>query len=108
MLDALEIGWAIKDRRSELGLTQEQLAEAAGISSRSLWSIELGRNPGVQLDKLTAVLGVLGLDLSISPSHDDDLSAQQAVQATAPDVKDAWTRGSAGIDALAILTGGAK
>lgn len=107
MLDALEIGWAIKERRSELGLTQEQLAEAAGISSRSLWSIELGRNPGVQLDKLTAVLGVLGLDLSISPSH-DDLPAQQTVQATAPAVKDAWTRGSAGIDALAILTGAAK
>ena len=66
MVDAIEIGYAIKDRRAELGLTQAQLAEAAGISKRSLWSLELGRNPGVQLDKLTAVLGALGLDLAIS------------------------------------------
>ena len=28
MVDALEIGYAIKDRRAELGMTQAQLAEA--------------------------------------------------------------------------------
>ena len=47
MLDALEIGYAIKDARLELGLTQAQLAGAAGISERCLWSLELGRSPGV-------------------------------------------------------------
>lgn len=41
-------------------MTQAQLAEAAGVSKRCLWSLELGQNPGVQLDKLTAVLGALG------------------------------------------------
>lgn len=46
MLDALEIGYAVKDRRALLGLTQAQVAEAAGVSKRCLWSIELGRNPG--------------------------------------------------------------
>lgn len=66
MLDAIEVGYAIKGRRAELGLTQAQVAEAAGVSKRCLWSLELGRNPGVQLDKLTAVLGALGLDLSIA------------------------------------------
>ena len=66
MIDAIEIGYAIKERRAKLGLTQAQLAEAAGISKRCLWSLELGQNPGVQLDKLTAVLGTLGLDLAIS------------------------------------------
>lgn len=65
MIDALEIGYAVKDRRALLGMTQTQVAEAAGISKRSLWSIELGRNTGVQLDKLIAVLRVLGLDLAI-------------------------------------------
>ena len=65
MLDALEIGYAIKDARSKLGMTQAQLAETAGISKRCLWSLELGQNPGVQLDKLLAVLKALGLDLSI-------------------------------------------
>ncbi len=65
MLDALDIGYAIKDARAESGLTQAQLADAAGISKRCLWSLELGQNPGVQLDKLLAVFKVLGLDLQI-------------------------------------------
>lgn len=76
MVDALEIGYAIKDRRAELGMTQAQLAEAAGVSKRCLWSLELGQNPGVQLDKLTAVLGALGLELAVgNPS--DELQAEQ-------------------------------
>lgn len=62
MVDALEIGYAIKDRRAELGMIQAQLAEAAGVSKRCLWSLELGQNPGVQLDKLTAVLGCGDVD----------------------------------------------
>ena len=47
MLDALEIGYVIKDARSELGMTQARLAEMAEISKRCLWSLELGQNPGV-------------------------------------------------------------
>ena len=66
MVDALEIGYVIKDRRADLGMTQAQLAEAAGVSKRCLWSLELGQNPGVQLDKLTAVLGALGLELELT------------------------------------------
>lgn len=42
MLDALDIGYAIKDARAESGLTQAQLADAAGISKRCPWSLELG------------------------------------------------------------------
>ena len=71
MVDALEIGYAIKDRRAELGMTQAQLAEAAGVSKRCLWSLELGQNPGVQLDKLTAVLGALGLELTVGNPSDE-------------------------------------
>lgn len=72
MVDALEIGYAIKDRRAELGVTQAQLAEAAGVSKRCLWSLELGQNPGVQLDKLTAVLGALGLELELTVGNPSD------------------------------------
>ena len=68
MLDVLEIGYAIKDTRMELGLTQAKLAELAGISKRCLWPPELGQNSGVQLDKLLAVFKVLGLDLQIVSS----------------------------------------
>ena len=63
MVDALEIGYAIKKQRATLGITQEQLANASGVSKRCIWSLELGQNAGVQLDKLCAVLEALELDL---------------------------------------------
>lgn len=101
LLDALEIGYAIKDARSGLGLTQAQLAEAAGVSKRCLWSLELGQNPGVQLDKLLAVLKALGLDLRIVAC---EKSSNETVEggmdgATAPSKK------GDGLDVLSILTG---
>ncbi len=101
MLDALEIGYAIKDARAESGLTQAQLAEAAGISKRCLWSLELGQNPGVQLDKLLAVLRVLGLDLRIVAL------APSSVEAREEQVPTAGSSEKTGdLDALSILTGG--
>ncbi|MGN0073529.1 MAG: helix-turn-helix domain-containing protein [Coriobacteriales bacterium] len=114
MVDALEIGYAIKERRAELGLTQAQLAQAAGVSKRCLWSLELGQNPGVQLDKLTAVLGALGLDLVISPTGGAEPPAPTAASAPSLDTAStppldaaACSMSAKGgpIDALAILTG---
>ena len=107
MLDALEIGYAIKDARAELGLTQAQLAEAAGISKRCLWSLELGQNPGVQLDKLLAVLRVLGLDLSIvaGEAPDGKTSDSAGRKGKARDTSAFFER-HGGLDALSILTGG--
>lgn len=106
VIDALEIGYAIKDRRAELGLTQAQVAEAAGVSKRCLWSLELGQNPGVQLDKLTAVLGALGLDLRIDKGGLLRFKAQKEELKSEP--TDASPHCDNGFDALAILTGKAK
>ena len=114
MVDALEIGYAVKRRRAQLGMTQEQVARASGVSKRCVWSIELGENSGVQLDKLTSVLGVLGLDLVLAEG-DAPASRQPQVDNSAAVVEDgAERRGSipdysaspSAIDALAILTGG--
>lgn len=101
MVDALEIGYAIKDRRAELGMTQAQLAEAAGVSKRCLWSLELGQNPGVQLDKLTAVLGALGLELTVGSPSDEPQAEQLGIGGPA-------ARDDASAGALSILTGGAR
>lgn len=101
MLDVLEIGYAIKDARAESGLTQAQLAEAAGISKRCLWSLELGQNPGVQLDKLLAVLRVLGLDLRIAALAPSSVEAREEQVPTADS-----SEKTGGLDALSILTGG--
>ncbi len=135
MIDALEIGYAVKDRRAQLGMTQAQVAEAAGVSKRSLWSIELGRNTGVQLDKLIAVLKVLGLDLtiaeapsasdakrsiaSLAATDTDSAIASEAIESVSADVpadspivtirpssqKPPLPERPCSIDALAILTG---
>lgn len=102
MLDALEIGYAIKDARAKLGMTQAQLAEAAGISKRCLWSLELGQNPGVQLDKLLAVLKVLGLDLAIVTGGTPDSGALEKKKEDIPANFEKHDR----IDVLSILTGG--
>lgn len=114
MVDALEIGYAVKRRRAELSLTQEQVAQVAGVSKRCLWSIELGENSGVQLDKLTAVLAVLELDLVLveggaAATRETKKSGDVAsVSSTEPvgdqDFAAVYTPDT--IDALAILTGG--
>ena len=103
MVDALEIGYAIKDRRAELGMTQAQLAEASGVSKRCLWSLELGQNPGVQLDKLTAVLGALGLGLELTVGNPPDEPQAELLGIGEPAARDDVSAG-----ALSILTGGAR
>jgi transcriptional regulator with XRE-family HTH domain len=40
------LGQALRERREELGLTQEALAQAAGLATKRIWQIERqGANP---------------------------------------------------------------
>jgi HTH-type transcriptional regulator / antitoxin HipB len=55
---------AARDRRRALGLSQQDLADLAGVSARFVHSLEHGK-PTVRLDKVLAVFGVLGLQLEI-------------------------------------------
>ncbi len=59
---ARELGQRIALRRKQLGVTQVELAELAGVSVRFLSSLERGK-PTVRLDTLLAVLDTLGLEL---------------------------------------------
>jgi DNA-binding XRE family transcriptional regulator len=55
---------SIKARRARLDLTQEALAQIAGVSLRSLKAMEKGTgNP--TLSQLTRVISVLGWDLEL-------------------------------------------
>lgn len=102
MLDALEIGYAVRGRRVELGMTQDQLAAAAGVSKRCLWTMETGRGTGVRLDTLIAVLRALGLELSLEASADAGPVTAEPPR-TCPDAE-----GAPSLDGvLEILTGGA-
>lgn len=60
-----QIGQSVHEKRSSEGLTQQQLAEKAGVSERLVRSIEKGDAVGARLDKLVAVLSALGLELTV-------------------------------------------
>ena len=61
---ALEIGQRVRDARKALGLRQDELALAAGVSTRLIHEIERGK-PTSRFDGLVRVLGALGLTLEV-------------------------------------------
>lgn len=60
-----QAGIYVRQAREANGLTQGQLAKMAGVSKRTLVSLELGDSTGIQLDKLLAVLNAAGLGLAV-------------------------------------------
>jgi transcriptional regulator with XRE-family HTH domain len=56
----IALGKAIKARREELGLTQEELASEAGLHQRWISNLECGwRNPSLRsLQRLASGLGI--------------------------------------------------
>ena len=61
--EAARIAAFVARRRRELGVTQHDLAELAGVSPRSVSAIEAGK-PTTRLDILVPVLNALGIDLA--------------------------------------------
>ena len=59
------IGGQVREARSRLGLRQDELAFAAGVSTRLVHAIERGK-PTVRVDGLIRVLGALGVTLLTS------------------------------------------
>ena len=53
--------------RSRARITQDELANRAGVSRHSVINIENGLASGMRLDKLSAVLGALGMELTAVP-----------------------------------------
>jgi transcriptional regulator with XRE-family HTH domain len=64
-MNALTLMLPIQRKRKALGLTQQQLAEMAGLSRQSLNGIERG-TVNVTVDSLCRLLDILGLSISIS------------------------------------------
>lgn len=63
-----QVAQAIRLRREDLGLRQDELADLAECSARFISSLERAK-PSIQLDKLLDVLAVLGLDLELKPGR---------------------------------------
>jgi y4mF family transcriptional regulator len=62
---ATEIGRAVARERERIGLRQDELALAAGVSTRVVHQIENGKVTS-RLDSLVPVLDALGLELEIN------------------------------------------
>ncbi|HEX4805723.1 MAG TPA: helix-turn-helix transcriptional regulator [Conexibacter sp.] len=80
------LGQAVRERRTEIGMTQEELAHAAGTSQKRVWQIEststrvsydalcaLAEALGVPLEMLTIRAGVIASDRA---KHDDGASGR--------------------------------
>lgn len=63
-----ELGRAVRRRRRDLGLTQEELAALAGLARRSVSAVETGKAT-IRLDIVLALLDVLGLRLRVEPGR---------------------------------------
>jgi HTH-type transcriptional regulator/antitoxin HipB len=59
------LGAAVRARRAELGLSQLELAQLSGCGVVFVYALEKGK-PTLRIDKLLAVLDVLGLRLELS------------------------------------------
>jgi HTH-type transcriptional regulator/antitoxin HipB len=55
---------AVRSRRRQLRLRQDEVADLAGVSERFIYSLENGKQ-SVHLDKVIAVLSALGLHLEL-------------------------------------------
>ncbi|MEE1274735.1 MAG: helix-turn-helix transcriptional regulator [Olegusella sp.] len=60
------MGRAVAEARAERGLTQEQFAGRAGVSTHTLLDFEAGRGEGISYRNLAQILAAAGLEPSVS------------------------------------------
>lgn len=60
----LDLAQLVRARRKALGLTQAELAELAGVSSRFVFDLEDGKST-VAFDRVRAVVKTLGLTIEM-------------------------------------------
>lgn len=64
-MNLLEIGQKILTSRKNLGLTQQTLADRAGVSRYTVIKLENGQVDDIQFKTLTAILSELHLSLTV-------------------------------------------
>jgi transcriptional regulator with XRE-family HTH domain len=64
-----EIGAEIKSLRKTKRLTQEQLADIAGISRVTLGKLERGQVGAISLKTMDIILATLGYEIAIKPKN---------------------------------------
>jgi y4mF family transcriptional regulator len=67
VLRAADIGQVVRSTRKQLGLTQNDLALAAGTGHRFIRDLEHGK-PTCRLETTLRVLDSLGIDVTLAPT----------------------------------------
>jgi y4mF family transcriptional regulator len=68
----MDLGSFVRERRRALGLTQQQLADRAGVGLNFVYQLEKNKQT-VQLDCARQVLQALGHDFQIAPMTEAEL-----------------------------------
>lgn len=63
------IGAAIRTRRKRIGMTQQDVAEIAGLQRQTISRVEAGNN-AVAVATVARVATVVGLDLLVTPRYE--------------------------------------
>ena len=69
---SLPLSTFVKEKRKELGLTQESLADKAGVGLRFVRELERDK-PSLQMDKVNQVLMLFGYQLGPVPLNRNKL-----------------------------------
>jgi HTH-type transcriptional regulator / antitoxin HipB len=69
-LSSMELGQIVRTRRLAMGLTQPQLALAAGCGLRFIVDLEAGK-PTVRLENVLRVIAALGASLFVNDAQDN-------------------------------------
>jgi HTH-type transcriptional regulator/antitoxin HipB len=73
-----DLAAAIRGRRTDLGMSQAELAERTGVSRKWIYEFEAGK-PAAELGLLLRVLDALGLSIELAPSDQTAEAAQTGV-----------------------------
>lgn len=66
-----KIAEIVKEKRKELGLTQEEFSARVGVGLRFLRELEQGKET-LRMDKLNQVLNYLGLEIGVIKKREVD------------------------------------
>ena len=69
MFAIAELGQAVRARRSDMGLTQTELAKLSGLSRATVNQVENGTLKDLSLTRTAKLLTTLGLSITISPAR---------------------------------------
>jgi HTH-type transcriptional regulator/antitoxin HipB len=65
-----KIGAAIRIRRKQLGMTQQDVADIAGLQRQTISRVEAG-NEAVSFSSVARIAAVVGFELGVTPRYDD-------------------------------------